>query len=83
MAGHSRPKDGVASARLCPAIHVFARCMAVKTWMPGTSPAMMTKESLARAIYRSSVNTGDFDREQQTIILLFSAFSSSLRKESR
>jgi len=23
MAGHSRPKDGVASARLCPAIHVF------------------------------------------------------------
>src|ERR1700732_224565 len=24
MAGHSRPKDGVASARLCPAIHVFA-----------------------------------------------------------
>jgi hypothetical protein len=25
MAGHSRPKDGVASARLCPAIHVLAR----------------------------------------------------------
>jgi hypothetical protein len=24
MAGHSRPKDGVASARLCPAIHVFS-----------------------------------------------------------
>jgi hypothetical protein len=24
MAGHSRLKDGVASARLCPAIHVFA-----------------------------------------------------------
>jgi len=23
MAGHSRPKYGVASARLCPAIHVF------------------------------------------------------------
>jgi A/G-specific adenine glycosylase len=23
MAGLSRPKDGVASARLCPAIHVF------------------------------------------------------------
>src|SRR6266481_5548928 len=23
MAGRSRPKDGVASARLCPAIHVF------------------------------------------------------------
>jgi len=25
MAGHSRPKDGVASARLRPAIHVFGR----------------------------------------------------------
>jgi hypothetical protein len=25
MAGHSRPKDGVASARLCPAIHVLTR----------------------------------------------------------
>ena len=24
MAGHSRPQDGVASARLCPAIHAFA-----------------------------------------------------------
>jgi hypothetical protein len=24
MAGHSRPKDGV--ARLCPAIHVFLKC---------------------------------------------------------
>jgi hypothetical protein len=23
MAGHSRPKDGVAAARLCPAIHVL------------------------------------------------------------
>jgi hypothetical protein len=23
MAGHSRPKDGIASARLRPAIHVF------------------------------------------------------------
>src|ERR1700682_4466931 len=28
MAGHSRPKDGVASARLCPAIHVFRRVYA-------------------------------------------------------
>jgi hypothetical protein len=27
MAGHSRLKDGVASARLCPVIHVFA-CLA-------------------------------------------------------
>jgi len=24
MAGPSRPKDGVASARLCPAVHVLA-----------------------------------------------------------
>src|SRR5438552_19163239 len=27
MAGHSRPKDGVASARLCPAIHVLLLCV--------------------------------------------------------
>src|ERR1700754_1667679 len=41
MAGHSRLKDGVASARLCPAIHVFrAAVLLLKTWMPGTSPGM-------------------------------------------
>ena len=39
MAGHSRLKDGVASARLCPAIHVFLP-PTVKTWMPGTRPGM-------------------------------------------
>jgi putative Ca2+/H+ antiporter (TMEM165/GDT1 family) len=36
MAGHSRSKNGVASARLCPAIHVFL-AYAAKTWMPGTA----------------------------------------------
>ena len=36
-----------------------------------------------RSSQRSSVNTADFEREQQTMILLLSAFSSSLRKESR
>jgi hypothetical protein len=43
MAGHSRPKDGVASARLCPAIHVLAR-MQRKAWMPGTSPGMTSRD---------------------------------------
>jgi hypothetical protein len=38
MAGHSRPKDGVASARLCPG-HLRL-CCGGKTWMPGTSPGM-------------------------------------------
>jgi hypothetical protein len=37
MAGHSRPKDGVASLAYVPAIHVFP---AAKTWMPGTRPGM-------------------------------------------
>jgi hypothetical protein len=37
MAGSSRTKDGVATARLCPAIHVFC---AAKTWMPDTRPGM-------------------------------------------
>src|SRR5216683_6494577 len=42
MAGHSRPKDGVASARLCPGhprLHSYPRR---KTWMPGTRPGMTT-----------------------------------------
>jgi hypothetical protein len=34
MAGHSRTKVGVATARLCPAIQVFC---AAKTWMPGSA----------------------------------------------
>jgi hypothetical protein len=38
MAGHSRPKDGVASARLCPAIHVFLAD--APSWMTGTRPGM-------------------------------------------
>jgi hypothetical protein len=40
MAGHSRPKDGVAFARLCPGHPRLPCCAAVKTWMPGTSPGM-------------------------------------------
>jgi hypothetical protein len=37
MAGHSRPKDGVASLAYDPAIHSF---LAAKTSMPGTRPGM-------------------------------------------
>src|SRR5260370_15149510 len=40
MAWHSRPKDGVASARLCPGHpRLSCRC-GHRTWMPGTSPGM-------------------------------------------
>jgi hypothetical protein len=39
MAGHSRSKNGVAYARLCPAIHVLG-LLRSKTWMPGTRPGM-------------------------------------------
>src|ERR1700741_3221337 len=47
MAGHSRPKAGVASARLCrPSTSLLSR--GSKTWMPGTSPGM-TVERMARA----------------------------------
>ena len=49
--------------------------------MTGTSPAM--KIVICSRYQRSSVNAGDFDLEQQIMILLFSAFSSSLRKVSR
>jgi hypothetical protein len=40
MAGHSRPKDGVASARLCPAIHVLVPQRKEDVDAPGTSPGM-------------------------------------------
>jgi hypothetical protein len=40
MAGHSRPKDGVASARLCPGHLRLCRVNGAKTWMPGTRPGM-------------------------------------------
>jgi hypothetical protein len=48
MAGHSRPKDGVAFARLCPAIHVLLSGVTIKAWMPGTSPGM-TKQPNKKA----------------------------------
>src|SRR5882757_3694169 len=38
MAGPSRPKDGVASARLCPAMTVLRDAVLSGTWMPGTRP---------------------------------------------
>jgi hypothetical protein len=41
MAGHSRPKDGVASLAYVPAIHAFV--LDAKTWMPGTRPGMTAK----------------------------------------
>ena len=44
MAGLSRPKDGVASARLYPAIHVFL-AETPRSWMPGTSPGMTSGET--------------------------------------
>jgi hypothetical protein len=40
MAGHSRPKDGVASLAYVPAIHVFLHSMQSKTRMPATSAGM-------------------------------------------
>jgi hypothetical protein len=40
MAGHSRPKDGVASARLCPGHPRLTSDAQPKTWMPGSSPGM-------------------------------------------
>jgi len=40
MAGHSRSKNGVASARLCPGHPRLCHRSLVKTWMPGSSPGM-------------------------------------------
>jgi hypothetical protein len=44
IAGHSRPKDGVASARLCPGHPRLNSTATRKTWMAGTSPAMTENE---------------------------------------
>jgi hypothetical protein len=41
MAGHIRPKDGIASLAYDPAIHVLMR--KGKTWMPATSAGMTTE----------------------------------------
>jgi peptide/nickel transport system ATP-binding protein len=38
MAGHSRPEDGVASARLCPAIHPFSQDSSAKAMDPRVKP---------------------------------------------
>ncbi|QWG23915.1 ABC transporter ATP-binding protein [Bradyrhizobium sediminis] len=38
MAGHSRPKDGVASARLCPAIHLSSADSSSKVMDPRVKP---------------------------------------------
>jgi len=40
MAGHSRPKDGVASLAYVPAIHALLGRAFVKAWMPATSAGM-------------------------------------------
>jgi len=50
MAGHSRPKDGVASLAYVPAIHVLlplSRTLESKTWMPGIKPGLTAGLSLA------------------------------------
>jgi hypothetical protein len=49
MAGHSRPKDGVASLAYVPAIQAL---LWNKAWMPGTRPGM-TAERLAQADWKA------------------------------
>jgi hypothetical protein len=49
MAGHSRPKDGVASACLCPGHPRLSYSGDVKSWMPGTSPGMTNAAIIAVA----------------------------------
>src|ERR1700676_2873146 len=46
--GHSRQKEGVASARLCPAIHVLLCCGTRKRWMPSTRPSMTATNAFPR-----------------------------------
>jgi hypothetical protein len=48
MAGHSRPKDGVAALAYVPAIHVYAQ-QGIKTRMPATRCAGAQRGEQARA----------------------------------
>src|SRR5262249_10845292 len=52
MPGHSRPKDGVASARLCPG---HPRSLCVKAWMGRSSPGMTTNAKVPRRGVRKTV----------------------------
>src|SRR5713226_4818954 len=49
MAGHSRPKDGVASARLCPAIHVFLAATPLRRGCPGQAHGCLARSMLEEA----------------------------------
>ena len=77
MAGHSRPKDGVALLAYVPAIPVF---VARKAWMPGTRPGMtwlglagrMTHYTMANASI-STMNSGLDSRATCTVVLVGSA----------
>ena len=55
MAGHSRPKNGVASLAYVPAIHVFLTCIGTKAWMPGTRPGMTNFDFVPEKIGLRSV----------------------------
>jgi len=55
MAGHSRPKDGVASLAYVPAIHALHEA---KTWMPGTGPGMTLMGQRSTVQTRSLLQSG-------------------------
>ena len=44
-------KDGVASARLCPAIHRPCKESYRRGWMPGSSPGMTTESAEALLVH--------------------------------
>src|ERR1700722_20811748 len=69
MAGHSRPKDGVASARLCPGHPRLCPPLERKTWMPGTSPGM-TRALLRQALPRDQLQAQPYShpREAEPVI---------------
>jgi len=48
MPGHSRPKDGVACARLCPAIHVFTDAQQESRGWPGQARPWREERALHR-----------------------------------
>src|SRR6266849_11036093 len=79
--GHSRPKDGVASARLCPGHPRLPYLSAAKTWMPGIADkfTQSAQGSLLRPGMTSFAIETDFIGcfLSQTLRMRFSPYGNS------
>jgi peptide/nickel transport system ATP-binding protein len=72
MAGHSRPKDGVASARLCPAIHPYSQDSSSEAMDPRVMPggdASTSGEASAKPLLLVEKLVKEYPRQGATALL--------------